>query len=135
MGNFTGISDGRVAITGDRVFLSPNVALSLSMALHELATNALKYGAWSVPEGRVRIAWREDAQGQIVLDWEESGGPEVRAPERSGFGTRLLERGIARELGGNVTVDFDKKGLRCRIEFDRRGNGDATQPDASGGRG
>lgn len=133
--HFLAGEDDRSEIRGESVFLGANAALSLSMALHELGTNALKYGAWSAADGRVRISWRQEGYRVVVLDWEEQGGPEVSPPDRKGFGTRLLERGIARELGGRVSVEFNKHGLRCRIEFDRRGNGGTSEPEASGGRG
>jgi two-component sensor histidine kinase len=107
-------------LLGSDLRIAPRVALSLSMALHELCTNAVKYGALSQAGGRVRIIWRTraDAEGEEALDlrWEERGGPPVRPPTRRGFGSRLLERGIARELGGTVAITYDPTGVVCAIE-------------------
>ena len=114
---------GRFAFTGPPVRLSPRMALSLSMALHELATNAVKYGALSTVAGHVRIAWSvtskpEAASGvaRLVLTWTESGGPPVSSPARRGFGSRLIERGLAAELSGEAHIDFQPGGVVCRIE-------------------
>ena len=109
----------RFDLQGPAVSLDPRRAVALSMALHELCTNATKYGAMSVPGGRVRVHWAlQDQAGQarLVLDWEESGGPPVQAPARVGFGTRLLQRGLQHDLGGTVTLDFSPAGVRCHIE-------------------
>jgi two-component sensor histidine kinase len=89
------------------------------MALHELATNAVKYGAWSTPEGRVEIRWRVDpgdAGDRLHLEWRERGGPPVVPPKRRGFGSRLIERGLAAELGGEVRMRFDPEGLVCVVD-------------------
>jgi two-component sensor histidine kinase len=94
------------------------------MTLHELATNAAKYGALSVREGRVSVRWEmtDGAGGRWVrLRWREQGGPPVRAPSNSGFGTRLIERNIAYELGGEVGLTFAAAGLECDIRFPRDG--------------
>ena len=85
------------------------------MALHELGTNAAKYGALSVDGGRVSIAW--DVEGdRLRLEWRESGGPPVEAPSRRGFGSRLIERGLEADLDGRAELHFDPAGLRCEIE-------------------
>ncbi|WP_225421078.1 sensor histidine kinase [Sphingomonas parva] len=94
--------------------LRPRAALALALALHELVTNAAKYGARSSERGRVSIAWREE-QGTLLLEWKETGGPEVNAPERRGFGSRLIERGLAPDLAGRADLDFEPDGLRCTI--------------------
>jgi two-component sensor histidine kinase len=89
------------------------------MALHELATNAVKYGALSTPQGQVRIAWTVIPAGvhpRLVLTWTESGGPPVSPPTRRGFGSRLIERGLAAELSGEAHIDFQPNGVVCRIE-------------------
>jgi two-component sensor histidine kinase len=109
--------DDRVRVTGPRFVLKPNATISLAMALHELGTNALKYGAWSTPGGRVDIAWALEPGGRLVLDWTEHDGPPVSPPGHAGFGSRLLRNGIARELGGTVSLDYAREGLRCRIAF------------------
>lgn len=109
----------RFAIIGPPVRLSPRMALSLSMVLHELATNAVKYGALSTPRGHVRIAWTVVAgppQPRLSLTWTEAGGPPVRPPTRRGFGSRLIERGLAAELSGEARIDFAPDGVVCRIE-------------------
>jgi two-component sensor histidine kinase len=89
------------------------------MALHELCTNAVKYGALSNDTGRVAITWdvSETEAGLLLrLHWREHGGPAVVVPQQKGFGMRLLERGVARELNGTVTVRYEQSGLTCTIE-------------------
>ncbi|MBV9509079.1 MAG: PAS domain-containing protein, partial [Caulobacteraceae bacterium] len=111
---------GRCSIQGPPLQLSPKTALALSMAMHELATNAHKHGAWSSGAGQVDVAWTLDkaAEGaeQLHLQWRESGGPPVAPPLRRGFGSRLIERGLAGEMGGEVTMAFEPDGLVCRID-------------------
>jgi two-component sensor histidine kinase len=100
------------------------MALSLSMALHELGTNAAKYGALSVPEGRVRIDWTVTpgpTAARLTLTWTESGGPPVTVPTRRGFGSRLIERGLTAELSGEARIDFAPEGVICRIEAGLKG--------------
>lgn len=105
---------GRVALIGPSVRLGPNAAVTLNMAFHELATNASKYGALSAATGRVEIIWSLDADGRdLLIDWQEMGGPGVSPPGRRGFGSRLLEQGLPRELGGGVNLRFLPEGLRC----------------------
>ncbi|MDP1618144.1 sensor histidine kinase [Phenylobacterium sp.] len=104
------------ALEGPDLTMAPNTAVSLGMALHELATNALKYGAWS-NGGRVEISTRVDvAAAAMRIVWRERGGPAVEAPGRRGFGSRLLEQGVAGELGGEVSLDFGGEGLTCTIQ-------------------
>lgn len=108
----------RFELNGAAIRLSPKTALSLSMALHELATNAVKYGALRVPEGRIQIAWAlapEPGAARLDLTWTERGGPTVKPPERRGFGSRLIERGLAAELAGAAVIDFQPEGVVCRI--------------------
>ena len=110
---------GRFTLNGPAVRLSPKTALSLSMALHELATNAVKYGALSATDGRVDIAWDQVGQPgalRLALTWTERGGPPVTPPESRGFGSRLIERGLAAELSGSADIDFHPDGVVCRIE-------------------
>jgi two-component sensor histidine kinase len=88
------------------------------MALHELATNAMKYGALSTPEGRVHVAWDlapDPGAARLDLTWTERGGPPVKPPTSRGFGSRLIERGLAAELSGSATIDFHTDGVVCRI--------------------
>ncbi|MCJ2108131.1 HAMP domain-containing protein [Methylobacterium sp. E-041] len=110
----------RFRLDGPEVDLPPRYVLALGMALHELTTNAAKYGALSGGTGRVDIAWRtataEGGTRRLVLDWRESGGPPVVAPQRRGYGTRLINGGIGHELGGTVQLEFDRSGLRCTLD-------------------
>ncbi|CAN5459422.1 PAS domain-containing protein [soil metagenome] len=112
----------RFVFSGPPVRLSPRMALSLSMALHELATNAVKYGALSSLSGQVRIAWAvtpaspPGGHPRLSLTWTETGGPPVAVPTRRGFGSRLIERGLASELAGEAHIDFKPGGVVCRIE-------------------
>lgn len=107
-------------IEGPDLPLSPKTALSLSLAMHELSTNALKYGAWSRPGGGVSIRWstyRPDGGSErLRLTWAEEGGPQVAPPQRRGFGSRLIERGLATEMGGVVQMRFEPEGLVCVID-------------------
>jgi two-component sensor histidine kinase len=94
------------------------MALALAMALQELATNAVKYGALSNPAGEIRVHWElSKGEGRYDLNvrWEESGGPAVAKPKRRGFATRLIERTVKQELGGDVSVEFSPTGLVCDI--------------------
>ena len=101
-------------ISGCAVGIEARQTLALSMALHELATNATKYGALSCPEGRVSVHWMKSGDA-LQFDWEESGGPAVVAPTEKGFGSKLLERLLTSELGGEVILDYAPEGLKCRI--------------------
>ena len=106
----------RLWFDGPELKLLPRASLALSMAFHELATNAVKYGALSADEGRVDIAWSiDETVGNFALDWVESGGPPVRAPQKRGFGSRLIERGLAQDLGGSVRLGFKPNGIVCAI--------------------
>ena len=112
------LADGsaQFALEGDTLYIDPRRAVALSMALHELWTNAIKHGALSVPEGRVQIRWRSvPAQASFTLEWNERGGPPVQPPSRRGFGSRLLERGLKHDLGGNVDLEFARAGVRFRL--------------------
>ena len=105
-------------IEGEPVHLNPRTAVALSLALHELATNAGKYGALSTAEGRVDVRWTvltRSEQPWLELVWSESGGPAVGPPSRRGFGSRLIAEGITHELGGDVSLDFPVTGIVCRI--------------------
>ncbi len=106
---------GQITMQGDPTLLPPRVALALTMALHELTTNALKYGALSTEEGRVSVAWLTLSDGVLRLEWKETGGPLVKFPERRGFGSNLLTRGVARDLGGTVQVLYEPFGVVCLV--------------------
>jgi two-component sensor histidine kinase len=104
----------RCTIEGPETTLSPQVAVSLALALHELATNAAKYGALSPSGGHISVRWSLSG-GELQLEWAESGGPPVTPPTREGFGMRLIRRVLATELGGRVDIDFLPDGVRCRV--------------------
>jgi len=106
----------RVRRAGGEVWLAPQAAVALSLALHELATNAVKYGALSVEAGRVEVFWTV-AERTLTISWRETGGPAVVRPTRRGFGSRLIEHNLPRELGGATALDFDPGGLVCRISM------------------
>jgi PAS domain S-box-containing protein len=105
----------RFTVEGPELRLGPKCAVALSMAVHELATNAVKYGALSVPSGHVDVRWHaEDAR--FGLTWDESGGPPARPPSRTGFGTRMIERALAMQLSGKATIDYRPSGVVCVID-------------------
>jgi PAS domain S-box-containing protein len=110
----------RYSLEGPGVRLRPNPVLALGMAFHELATNAAKYGALSREGGHVEVSWSlvpSAADQRLRLCWRECGGPVVQPPHRKGFGSRLLERGLAHELDGAVRLDYMPEGLICEIEM------------------
>ncbi len=113
----------RISLVGPPVALEPAAALSLGMIFHELATNAAKYGSLSAPEGRVMVDWSvaDQARPVLHLTWRETGGPLVTAPERKGFGSRLIERNVRHDLAGEVKVDYAGTGLAVefRVPLDR----------------
>jgi PAS domain S-box-containing protein len=104
----------RLRAEGPPVWLPPRHSLAFAMVLHELGTNAVKYGALSNQDGRIDIQWQ--ANGKLRLQWIESGGPPVEPPTGRGFGSRLIERGLRHEIGGRVTLDFAREGVVCTIE-------------------
>jgi two-component sensor histidine kinase len=101
----------QIAREGPSVEISPKLALALTLALHELATNATKYGALSRPEGRIVVRWAAH-KDEIALTWHETGGPPVVAPARRGFGSTLLEQAI---VGGSARLDFAPEGVRYSV--------------------
>lgn len=114
-----------IRIDGPGLMLAPSAAQSIAMVLHELATNAVKYGALSVPEGRVSLAWSRRADGHLALAWTETGGPPAGPPSRRGFGSNVIERMIRGQLSGSLTFDWRPEGLACRIDIPL----DAADPD------
>jgi two-component system CheB/CheR fusion protein len=105
-------------VSGPPVRFQPKAAETFALAIHELATNAIKYGALSQPGGRLEVAWRVDDgadAAQLVFDWRERGGPPVMPPQRRGFGSELLERTLAFDLKGKTTLSFNGSGLHCTI--------------------
>ncbi len=114
----------QIRLEGGPVRLPPKVALTLAMVLHELATNAAKYGSLSAPDGALAVSWSTEGEGvdrRLKLAWRESGGPKVVPPARKGFGSKLIERSVAQDLGGTVSFVFDPKGLRytCDVALTR----------------
>jgi PAS domain S-box-containing protein len=107
--------EARVRINGPEVMLEPNTAQTIAISLHELATNAAKYGSLSAADGGVEIAWSRTADGRLSLRWTESGGPAVKRPTHRGFGTRIMEKIIGGQLGGEVCFDWRDQGLTCQI--------------------
>jgi len=108
----------RFRLRGPKLCLNARAAVSLSLLVHELATNALKYGALSAPQGYVELNWALtdiDQDPCLVLGWSEHGGPLVVAPSRKGFGTRLITRGLAGDVGGNVRLDYAPTGVICTL--------------------
>ena len=120
----------RFRIEGPDVEIASRPALSLSLILHELTTNAVKYGALSSENGRVHVAWDvsgDEEARRFTLSWRETGGPTVSPPSRSGAGTRLIRAGLAGTVSSAVTVDFEAAGILCRIEADFTSMGE--EPD------
>ncbi len=118
----TAADESRVRVEGPPVGVAANTAISLAMALHELTTNAVKHGALSNDTGTVEVHWHEagDAEGngrRILFSWRERGGPPVRPPQRKGFGSLLLERGVGRDVGGSSSLAFEPEGVTCTISF------------------
>jgi two-component sensor histidine kinase len=113
-------SKSRIDLRGPRVNLQPSAVLALGLAIHELATNAAKYGSLSDPRGRVSVMWAlttSTNSPSLLVEWVESGGPPVRPPQREGFGTKLIKRGLAQQLGGELKLEFPPSGARCVITF------------------
>ena len=104
----------QLTLSGIAIDVPPKHALALSLALHELATNAVKYGALSCPEGHVNVQWGVQ-HGMLHLDWKETGGPPVAPPTKKGFGSRLLEQLLSRDLDGDTKLIYEVSGLRCSI--------------------
>ena len=104
----------RVRMDGPPVLLEPNVAQVIAVTLHELATNAAKYGALSAANGQVDLKWSHDSDGQLHLRWTETGGPKVHEPMRKGFGRRIIERMIAQH-SGRTRFDWRAEGLVCEM--------------------
>ena len=119
---------GRISASGPHVLLKARTALALSLALHELCTNAAKYGALSNEDGHVDIKWSIESSGDAAildLTWKETNGPTVLAPTRKGFGSRLIEAGLAENLGGKAKINFDPEGVTWQIRANLRDVQDA----------
>jgi PAS domain S-box-containing protein len=109
---FRSADAGRIRVSGPKVLLNPTTAQTLALALHELATNAVKYGALSQSSGNLELKWDIEPES-IVVDWRERGGPPVREPRSTGFGTRIITGSVERQLGGKATFDWQPDGLSC----------------------
>jgi PAS domain S-box-containing protein len=123
----------RIFIDGDPITVTPRVALTLALGLHELTTNASKYGSLSVPEGCIDVRWRIDRPPSqppvLVIEWRERGGPAVTVPARKGFGTRFIVGSVASELHGKADLAFDAEGLVCTMVIPL----DSVVPDFAAG--
>lgn len=114
-----GASAERLSVVGPELRIAPRTAVSMAMAVHELCTNAVKYGALSNDIGNVAIEWQVSGAGEsrrLRFSWREEGGPPVAAPQSRGFGTRMIERAVAAELGGSAGIDFLPEGICCTID-------------------
>jgi CheY-like chemotaxis protein len=113
-----GVADERVACSGPMVILGAQPAIHLALVLHELATNARKYGGLSVPQGRLSVKWEVHSSGSrtLMLDWTESGGPQVSAPLTAGFGTALIERTLQTH-DGEATLRYSVTGVTCKLRL------------------
>lgn len=108
---------GRILLEGPDLKVEPSAAVSLAIGIHELCTNALKYGALSNAVGRIHVSWTlHEPTNHFRLTWQESGGPAVTKPDRRGFGSRMLERALAKQLNADVRLNFEPNGLECFID-------------------
>ena len=122
---------GNTIVEGSDMWLTPAATQTMAMVLHELATNAAKYGAFSVPEGRVSVCWDLRSNGigpQLRLQWCEDGGPAVTTPARPGYGTSVILDLIPYELGGTVKLEYTENGVNCTIEFAVQSDRDHDMP-------
>jgi PAS domain S-box-containing protein len=107
--------EARAALSGPRLLLKPKSAQTFAVVLHELTTNAVKYGSLSVPTGRIQVEWSFAPDGRLVIVWTETGGPPVELPTRRGLGTLVIEQAVKGELQGDAQVDWRREGLVCRL--------------------
>lgn len=112
--------EGRVVTNGDPVLLNPQAFSTMALVIHELVTNSTKYGSLSVPEGRVRIHWHRNDANDLILEWEESGGPPAAPPTRKGFGTTIIDRSIPYDLGGAASIEYPPEGVRAKFRIPGR---------------
>ena len=118
LGHYNDGTANRITLEGPAVELAADLAVPTGMAIHELTTNATKYGALSLPSGRVTVSWsvdQRDAERVLELSWVESGGPVVKAPERKGFGSTLLQRVLAQQCNADVDISYEAEGLHFRM--------------------
>jgi len=121
---YVGANDAALELDGPEVMLAPNDALSLGLAIHELATNASKYGALSQPGGKVTVSWSEESEGRAAIAWHETGGPPVPQDRKRGFGTELIEKIVAHELRHPVELAFAADGVNCILHVPVRQRGE-----------
>lgn len=126
-------ANARASVEGPSLMLRPAAAQSLGIVLHELATNAVKYGALSNPTGRLQLHWRRTGD-EIELRWSESGGPEVKPPTSSGFGSKIIRTSIERQLHGAIVQDWRPEGLECTIRISAREALGQAEPDQAASR-
>jgi two-component system, chemotaxis family, CheB/CheR fusion protein len=112
---YIGNGDAQAEIVGPSLMLDPDGAQAIALAVHELTTNAVKYGALSRPQGRVRIEWQLRVGNRLIVSWTEKGGPPVSPPRRQGFGTRVMERMICGRCSGELDFDWREDGIVCQI--------------------
>jgi two-component sensor histidine kinase len=116
---FGGIDGRRIRVSGPEITLTPETAVAMHMTFHELAVNAAKYGALATPAGRLEVTWNVDMTAEprgMDLTWRETGGPLVPETPARGFGSRLIETGVARALGGEGRLAFDRKGVSFHLK-------------------
>jgi len=118
---YTSPQADRVTMSGPPIILGPESSYAFGLILHELATNAVKYGAWSNEVGSVYVSWSaqlgKDGRTEIVVNWRERGGPKVSPPERKGFGSVLIEESLSHSLGGQAHIEYAEEGLNARFQF------------------
>jgi two-component sensor histidine kinase len=114
---FESSNPGAIRKAGPPAPLGARSVVMLSMVIHELATNAAKYGALSRPGGTVDIDWSRRENGRVRLDWRERGGPPVEMPSRAGFGSRLIGQGFAAQINGTAALTFEREGVTCTLDF------------------
>ena len=126
------VAAANTTVEGPDIALTADAAQAVALVLHELVTNAAKYGALSSPKGHVSVQWDQRANGhmpgELVLDWKETGGPPVPVSISSGYGTMVVKELIPYELGGNVDLVFVPEGVRCRLEIPGKWLSNADPP-------
>lgn len=120
LGHYDSATKRRIVLAGPQVELSADLAVPVGMAVHELTTNAAKYGALSVSSGSIEVLWKVgkvEAGRKLCIDWTERGGPPVKQPRRKGFGSTLLHRVLAAQCGAEIEIAYEREGLHCRINI------------------
>jgi len=120
------VSERRLSVAGPTILLAPSTAQALAVVLHELATNAVKYGALSRPDGTLAVGWSND-DGRLVLNWSETGPTNVTTPTSRGFGTTVIKASVQEQLRGSLELDWRPEGLHCTIAIPNQAEGSATR--------